>query len=55
MIQSTIALNGDVIMMFFTVAIIYRVVRGPAIGEWEAAVYATAVGCFAYSNVKGKK
>jgi hypothetical protein len=49
-IQALLDVDGDAIMFVFTSAVIYRIVKGPPLGEWEAAVYASAVACFAYSN-----
>jgi hypothetical protein len=46
-----IDLSGGVWLALFTGSIIWRVVHGPALGASEAAVYASAVGAYAASNI----
>lgn len=57
-IQDLLDVRGDVIMLAFSSAMIFRVVLSAfghaALGPSEAAVYASAIGAFAYSN-KGPK
>lgn len=52
-VQSLLDIDGDVVMLAFTAAIIWKVLHG-GINASDAAAYASAVGCFAYSN-KGTK
>lgn len=52
-IQNLLDVNGDVVMLVFTSAVIYKLVQ-QGLSPSDAAAYGTAVGCFAYSN-KGKK
>jgi hypothetical protein len=57
-IQSLFDIDGDIWMGVFTAIILVRLVYvlkgGPALSTSESAVYASAVGAFAYSN-KGKQ
>lgn len=52
-LQSLLDIDGDVIMLGFTAAVIWKILHG-GLGASDAAAYASAVGCFAYSN-KGTK
>jgi len=54
-LQSLIDLHGGTWLALFTAAIIWRIVKGPALGPSEAAAYASAIGAFAYSNTNGPK
>jgi len=51
-IQDLLDVNGDVLMLLFTLVIIYKVAHG-GLTSSDAMVYGSAVGCFAWSN-KGK-
>lgn len=57
-LQSMFDIDGDVWMGIFTAIILVRLVYvlkgGKPLSTSEAAVYASAVGAFAYSN-KGKQ
>jgi hypothetical protein len=57
-IQDLLDVRGDVIMMAFSSAMIFRVLWSSfghaPLGPSEAAAYASAIGAFAYSN-KGPK
>jgi hypothetical protein len=44
-------LSGGFWLALFTGSIIWRVIHGPALGPSEAAVYASAVGAFAATNI----
>jgi hypothetical protein len=48
-IQGLLDIDGDVIMFGFTVAVVYKILHG-GLNASDAAAYASAVGCFAYSN-----
>ncbi len=52
-IQNQLDVSGDVIMLFFTIVVMYKILHG-GLDANGAAAYASAVACFAYSN-KGKK
>lgn len=52
-LQSLLDLDGDVVMLAFTAAVVYKILHG-GLNASDAAAYASAVGCFAYSN-KGPK
>lgn len=52
-IQSLFDIDGDVVMLGFTGAVIYKMLYG-VLTPSDAAVYASAVTAFAYSN-KGPK
>jgi len=52
-IQSLLDIDGDCIMLCYTAAIIYKTLHC-GLNAYDAAAYASAVGCFAYSN-KGKQ
>lgn len=54
-VQSLLDVNGDAVMFLFSLAIIYRIVYGPPLGYSEAAVYASAIGVFGYSNTHPPK
>ena len=57
--QSLLDIDGDVVMLFFTGAIILRLIMvrygWPQLNLHESTVYASAIGCFAYSNRGGGK
>lgn len=57
-IQDLLDVRGDVVMLAFSSAMIFRVMYSAfghaALGPSEAAVYASAITAFAYSN-KGPK
>ena len=53
-IQSLLDIDGDVIMLFFTVAVVYKILH-VGMNASDAAAYASAVACFAYSNKGGPK
>jgi len=48
-VQSLLDIDGDVVMLFFTAAIVYKILHG-GLNVSDAAVYSSAVACFAYSN-----
>lgn len=48
-LQSLLDIDGDVVMLGFTGAIIYKMLYG-RLTPSDAAVYASAVTAFAYSN-----
>jgi hypothetical protein len=52
-IQSLLDIDGDVVMLGFTGAVIYKILHH-GLTPSDAAAYASAIGCFAYSN-KGPK
>lgn len=52
-IQGILDIDGDVVMLAFTAAVVYKILHG-GLNASDAAAYASAVGCFAYSN-KGPK
>lgn len=52
-IQGLLDINGDVVMLAFSAAIIWKILHHGLNGS-DAAAYASAIGCFAYSN-KGPK
>lgn len=52
-IQGLLDVNGDVIMLAFTSAIIWKVLHG-GLSMSDAGAFASAVTCFAWSN-KGPK
>lgn len=52
-IQSFLDIDGDVVMLAFTAAIIWKILHG-GLNAFDAGAYASAVTCFAYSN-KGPK
>lgn len=52
-IQSLFDLDGDMIMAIFSIAIIYKIVAH-GLNCSDAAAYASAITCFAYSNKGGK-
>lgn len=51
-IQGLLDVDGDCIMLVFTMAIVYKILH-QGLNPSDAAAFASAVGCFAYSN-KGK-
>lgn len=57
-VQDLLDVNGDVIMLAMSSVFIARVAMSafgyPSISAAEAAMYASAIGAFSYSN-KGKK
>jgi len=52
-IQSLFDIDGDVVMLGFTGAVVYKLLYG-TLTPSDAAVYASAVTAFAYSN-RGSK
>lgn len=52
-VQTLLDIDGDVVMLGFTAAVIWKILHG-GLNVSDAAAYASAVGCFAYSN-KGTK
>ena len=48
-LQSLLDIDGDVVMLGFTGAVIYKLLYG-TLTPSDAAVYASAVTAFAYSN-----
>lgn len=50
-IQSLLDLDGDVVMLAFTSAVIWKLLHG-GLNVSDAAAYASAITCFAYSNKK---
>lgn len=52
-IQGLLDIDGDVVMLAFTAAVVYKILH-TGLNASDAAAYASAVGCFAYSN-KGPK
>jgi len=52
-IQSLFDIDGDVIMLIFSLAVIWKIVH-PGLNMADATAYGSAVSCFAYSN-KGPK
>ena len=50
-IQDFLDVKGDMIMLGFTGAIVYRILYGPPLNMSEASVYVSAIGSFAYSKV----
>jgi hypothetical protein len=53
-IQSLFDIDGDMIMAIFTSAIVYKIVSH-GLNASDAAAYASAISCFAYSNKSGGK
>lgn len=53
-IQKFLDIDGDVVMLGFTGAVIYKMLYG-TLTPSDAAVYASAVSAFAYSNKNGPK
>lgn len=51
-IQQMLDIDGDIFMGLFTAAVIYKLIHGGLTGA-DATVYASAIGCFAYSNKGG--
>ena len=51
-IQSLLDIDGDVVMLIFTGAVIWKILHG-GLNLNDAAAYGSAVTCFAYSN-RGK-
>lgn len=52
-LQSLLDIDGDVVMLGFTSAVVYKLLYGTLTAN-DAAVYSSAVVAFAYSN-KGPK
>jgi hypothetical protein len=52
-VQSMLDIDGDVVMLAFTGAVIFKILRH-GLNASDAAAYASAIGCFAYSNKGGK-
>lgn len=48
-IQGLLDIDGDVVMLAFTAAVVYKILHG-GLNASDAAAYTSAVGCFAYSN-----
>lgn len=48
-IQSLLDIDGDVIMLIFTLAVVWKLLHA-GLKTSDAAAYASAIGCFAYSN-----
>lgn len=53
-IQSLFDIDGDTIMFFFSVVIMWTI-WNHNLNSSGAAAYASAIGCFAYSNKGGGK
>lgn len=51
-IQSLLDIDGDVVLLAFTGAVIFKILHG-GLNASDAAAYASAIGAFAYSNVNG--
>ena len=49
-LQSLLDIDGDVVMLGFTGAVIYKMLYG-TLTPSDAAVYASAIAAFSYSNV----
>lgn len=49
-IQDMLDVNGDVVMLGFTGAVVYKLLYG-RLTPSDAAVYSSAIAAFAYSNV----
>jgi hypothetical protein len=47
--QSMLDVDGDVVMLGFTGAVIFKILHG-GLNPSDAAAYTAAIGCFAYSN-----
>lgn len=52
-LQGLLDLDGDVVMLAFTAAVIWKILHG-GLNVSDSAAYASAVTCFAWSN-KGTK
>jgi len=52
-IQSLLDVDGDVVMLAFTAAVIWKILH-KGMNPSDAAAYGSAIACFAYSN-KGIK
>lgn len=52
-VQDLLDVNGDVVMLGFTGAIIFKILHG-GLNASDAAAYASAITCFAYSNKRSK-
>lgn len=52
-VQSLFDIDGDVIMMLFSFAIIWKILHH-GLNVSDAAAYSAAIGAFSYSN-KGKQ
>lgn len=50
-----IDLPGGVWLGILTAIMSYRLLHGPQLTTPEVALYASAVGCFAATNIKGPK
>ena len=53
-VQGLLDIDGDVIMLFFTAAVVYKILH-IGMNASDATAYASAVACFAYSNKGGPK
>ena len=51
--QSLLDIDGDVIMLIFTLAVVWKILSH-GLNTSDAAAYTSAIACFAYSN-KGPK
>jgi hypothetical protein len=48
-VQGLLDLNGDVVMLVFSGAVMWKILH-VGLNPSDAAAYASAVACFAYSN-----
>ena len=53
-IQDRLDISGDLIMLAFTGAVIYKILH-QGLTPSDAASYASAISCFAYSNINKPK
>jgi len=53
-LQDLLDVNGDVIMLCFSAVILYKI-HYHVVTQWDAAVFASAIAAFAYSNKGGPK
>lgn len=53
-VQDRLDISGDVIMLIFTFAVVWKILH-QGMNPSDAAAYASAVACFAYSNKGGPK
>ena len=51
-VQELLDINGDVVMLAFTSAVIIKILK-VGLTPSDAAAYSAAIGCFAYSNIPG--
>lgn len=53
-VQGLLDVNGDVIMLMFSAAVVFKILK-VGLNPSDAAAYASAITAFAYSNKGGPK